>query len=148
MQIKKLFSKPQIIERAFFTWIAATFYFLIVQWIRPLRIDAMSWAMKDLGVEDVKGFIPWIDPGGFGFRFPTMYRIVHNLTIPYVMIFYVIIFIFVFFLFRNKQLTEKARLLFVLVCAAVHVTVLILWAISLSLPYEVLGSMLQSSGAK
>ena len=143
MQIKKLFSKPQIIERAFFTWIVATFYFLIVQCIRPLHMDAMSWAMTDLGVENVKGFIPWIDPGGFGFRFPTMYRIIHNLTIPYVMIFYVIIFIFVFLLFRNKNLTEKARLLFDFLCMVVHFTFLISWYISLTLPYDVIISVIK-----
>lgn len=144
MLIKKLFSKAQIIERAFFTWITATCYFLIVQWLRPLHIDGISWSMKELGVENVKGFIPWIDPGGFGFRFPTMYRVIHNLTIPYVMIFYVIIFIFVFLLFRNKNLTDKSRLLFDYVCAAVHLTVLISWYISVRLPYEVFGAVLQS----
>jgi hypothetical protein len=138
MQIRKVFSKPQIIERAFFTWIAATLYFLIVQCLRPLHIDSISWAMKEIGVENVKGFIAWVDPGGSGFRFPTMYRVIHNLTIPYVMIFYVVIFILVFFLFGNKNLTSKARLLFAFVCVVVHLTVLISWVISLSLPYDVL----------
>jgi len=143
MQIKKLFSKPQIVQRAVMTWIMAALCFITVQCVRALDIHAMSWCMTELGVENVKGFIPWIDPGGFGFRFQTMYRVMHNLTVPYVMIFYVIIFTFVFFLFKNKNLTNKAHLVFILVCGAVHGTVLILCHIAFSLPYEVFGTGLK-----
>ena len=112
MKLKKTFSsKHEIIERAICTWIIATAFFLIVQYFRPLLMNyGFGEPLKEIGAKNVNGFIPWIDPGGMGNRFPTLYRIMHNFTIPYVMIFYIITFIVIFWMSKKKNLTREAHL--------------------------------------
>ena len=140
MQNKKLLSKQEIIERSIATWIMATVCFIIVQFSRPVFINGFSDALREVGVKNVNGFISWTDPGSTGgYVFPTMYRILHNLTIPYVMIFYVIIFISIFLLSKNKNLTKKIHYLFCYGCLLVHGIVSISYAISVFLPYDFIG---------
>jgi len=143
MQNKKLLSKQEIIELSMATWIMATVCFIIVQFYRPIFINAFSGALREVGVKNVNGFISWTDLGcTSGYVFPTMYRILHNLTIPYVMIFYVIIFILIFLLSKNKNLTKIAHYLFCYGCLLVHAIVSISYAISIYLPYDFIGSRL------
>ena len=125
------------------TWGVAVFYFLFIQLLRPIMIHSFSWALQETEKEEnIYGFITWVDPGGFGFRFPTFYRVFHNLTVPYIMFLYVIAFVILFLLSRNKIFTVRGHMLFCCFCMFVHVLFFVSYAISTFLPYEVFGSYL------
>jgi hypothetical protein len=141
MQLRGItLSEQRPIERAILTWVLATFNFIAVQYLRNLYLSACSYALTEIGEKNVLGFIPWTDPGGFGFRFPTLYRIMHNITIPYVMIFYVILFFVIFLLNQNKTFTHKGYALFRYGCLLVHILFLTAYNISLFLPYDIFGT--------
>ncbi|MHC4199767.1 MAG: hypothetical protein ACYSU0_07215 [Planctomycetota bacterium] len=136
--------RRELIGQAVVSWGMAVLLSAVVQVVR-FRFVEMFQSMYP---EEIRpGFISFAEPNstGLGFTLGRLYRFMHNLTVPYVMAFYVAAFVGAFALFRRKERGQRAQLLFEAGSLAVHWAFIAAWGISLFMPEEVSGSILRPS---
>lgn len=135
-------SRREAIWQAAASWGLAGILFVVVQALRP-RVVAIFNALDETVCS---GFILLTEPNqsGLGLTLGRLYRLMHNLTVPYVMAFYVVAFMAAFFLFRRKDRRRRGRRAFKIAGIVIHLAFFALWGTSLSMPEDVFGAVLCS----
>ena len=77
---------------AIHTWGIAAVLFAWVQLLRPRYLAFIRSC--DVAIDS--GLIPWTEPAPTGPHLAGLYRVMHNLTVPYVMGLYVVLFLLLF----------------------------------------------------